>query len=232
MNRKLWMIIFMAVVIAHLTAIAAGHLLLQQVTKPLIILTLGVYFFSCVGRSRSSLIKWVALALFFSWVGDILLMFQGRDSIFFILGLSSFLLAHVFYIIFFHQLRVGENIKSNPWLLVIVAVYYATLMYFLSPHLLDMKVPVRIYGIVISFMFLLAMHMPFMAAKNIGRLLMTGALLFVISDSILAIDKFYRPFEMASILIMLTYAAAQFIIVEGAARYINMKSNFEEVASG
>ena len=43
-----------------------------------------------------------------------------------------------------------------------------------------------------------------------------GALLFVISDSVLAINKFYQPFEVAGVIIMLTYGLAQLFIVEGA----------------
>ena len=51
--------------------------------------------------------------------------------------------------------------------------------------------------------------------------MMTGALLFVISDSLLAINKFYQPFSIADNLIMLTYGFAQFYIVTGAADYSN-----------
>jgi len=50
--------------------------------------------------------------------------------------------------------------------------------------------------------------------------MMTGAGLFVISDSVLAINKFYQPFEAAGILIMLTYGLAQFFIIKGAIKYI------------
>src|SRR5204862_1271682 len=127
---------------------------------------------------------------------------------------------HVCYVFFFHNIRVIENMKSKGWLLIPVVVYYAGLITFLSPYLGDMKLPVRIYGIVISFMFLLAMHMLFIKNKIAGRLMLIGALLFVISDSILAINKFYRSFEMAGIIIILTYVLAQFFIIEGAKRYM------------
>jgi uncharacterized membrane protein YhhN len=50
--------------------------------------------------------------------------------------------------------------------------------------------------------------------------MMTGALLFVVSDSTLAINKFYQSFEIAGVVIMLTYGLAQLFIVEGANRYI------------
>ncbi len=149
-----------------------------------------------------------------------LLLFQEKKEIFFLLGLASFLLAHIFYIICFHQVRVREGVKSNPWLLVLVVVYYAALISWLSPYLGDMKLPVRVYGIVISFMFMLAMHMLYIKNRSAGKWMMTGALLFVISDSILSINKFYQSFEPAGVLIMLTYGLAQLFIVQGAIKYI------------
>ena len=147
-------------------------------------------------------------------------MFQAKNEIFFLLGLASFLIAHIFYIVFFHYVRVRENVKSNPWLLVIVVVYYAVLISWLSPFLGEMKLPVRIYGIVISIMFMLAMHMFSIKNKIAGKWMIWGALLFVISDSVLAINEFYQPFEAANVIIMLTYGLAQLFIVKGAAYYI------------
>ena len=111
--------------------------------------------------------------------------------------------------------------KSNPWLLVIVVIYYAALISFLSPYLGDMKLPVRIYGIVISFMFMLALHMLFIKNKQAGKWMMIGALLFVLSDSLLALNKFYQSFEFASVMIILTYALAQLFIVIGVVDYFN-----------
>jgi len=187
----------------------------------MIVVLIGLYFLSRTGTIFSPIKKWVLAALFFSWTGDVLLLFQPNDSLFFLLGLSSFLIAHIFYIIFFHRVRIKEKVKGNVWLLLIVVVYYAALIILLSPYLGEMKMPVRIYGIVLSFMFMLAMHMLFIKNKKAGQWMMTGALLFVISDSALAINKFYRPFEMAGVTIMLTYALAQLFIAEGATRYIS-----------
>ncbi len=161
------------------------------------------------------------MALLFSWLGDVLLMFQQKDPLFFLLGLSSFLIAHIFYIIFFYRVGIEEKVRVNPWLLLIVAIYYIALITLLSPHLGEMKVPVFIYGIVISFMFMLAMHMLSIKNKRVGQWMMAGALLFVISDSTLAINKFYRGFEIAGVVVMLTYGLAQLFIIEGASRYIS-----------
>jgi uncharacterized membrane protein YhhN len=226
MKKQTWIIFFIVILNIHLASIALKIPLAEYISKPMIVALLALYFLSQTNQFVSGLKKWVIGALFFSWAGDVLLLFQQNDQIFFLLGLSAFLIAHIFYIVFFHLVRVKESIKGNLWLLVIVVIYYAALMTILSPFLGDMKLPVRIYGIVISFMFMLAMHMLAIKNKIAGKWMMIGALLFVVSDSTLAINKFYQPFELANVLIMLTYGLAQLFIVEGAIKYIT--SDYKE----
>ena len=220
MKKCFWLILFVAVLAADLADRQFNKGQFEYFIKPFLIPVLAGYFISLTNNIVNSLKKWIMLALFFSWAGDVLLMFESKDEIFFLCGLSAFLIAHIFYIIFFHYIRVGEKIKSNLWLLLLVVVYYAALIWLLSPYLGDKKIPVRVYGVVISFMLMMAMHMLFIKNKMAGRWMMVGALLFVISDSILAINKFYQSFEVAGVLIMLTYGLAQLFIVEGATRYI------------
>jgi uncharacterized membrane protein YhhN len=64
----------------------------------------------------------------------------------------------------------------------------------------------------------------FIKNKEAGKWMMVGALLFVISDSVLAINKFYLPFDGAGVIIMLTYGLAQLFIVKGAASYMISKN--------
>lgn len=194
---------------------------LQYVAKPLIVVSLALYFHFATRNSNSSLKRWILLALLFSFFGDVLLMLPDPKGLYFLFGLSAFLLAHIFYIVFFHCVRVMENIKPQIPPAVIVAIYYFALILFLSPWLGEMKLPVRVYGIVISIMFMLAMHMLALRNRQAGRLMMFGALLFVISDSILAINKFYDSFEAAGPLIMLSYGLAQLLIVRGSIHYLS-----------
>jgi uncharacterized membrane protein YhhN len=223
MKEKYWILFFVIVLAGDVVGVQLDNALLQIIFKPLIIPVLIGYFDSQIKSITTGIAKWVLLALIFSLAGDVLLMFQAKKEIFFLLGLASFLIAHIFYIVFFHHVRIRENVKSNPWLLVIVVVYYAALISWLSPFLGEMKLPVRIYGIVISIMFMLAMHMLSIKNKAAGSWMMWGALLFVISDSVLAINKFYQPFEAANVIIMLTYGLAQLFIVKGAVSYIVSK---------
>lgn len=210
---------FFIILAADIVGIIADIRILQTLAKPVLMPVLLSYYFSETGNIQDSLKKWIFLALFFSWAGDVLLMLQGTDEIFFLLGLSAFLIAHIFYCLYFHQIKTKEKIKSHPWTLILVVLYYSTLMFLLSQYLGEMKIPVRVYGMVISFMLLLAMHMFYQRDNLAGKLMLTGALLFVISDSVLAIDKFYHSFEPAGVLIMITYGLAQWLITTGAIRY-------------
>lgn len=220
MKNGISILIYLLLLALNIAGAVIPHYWAQTISKPLLMPVLAIYFVFELKGYQSDFKKWIFLALLFSWGGDVLLMFQEKQSIFFLLGLSSFLLAHIFYIIFFHRVRLQESIKGNPWLLIIVVIYYSALISWLSPYLGDMKMPVRIYGIVISFMLMLAMHMLFLRTKTAGNRMMAGALLFVISDSVLAINKFYQAFEMAGVIIMLTYGLAQLLLVQGAVKYL------------
>jgi uncharacterized membrane protein YhhN len=224
MNKNSWLFLFLVVLIVNSFQNLRLNPVLEMFSKPLLVIALSGYFIASIKGQGKKLRMWILLALFFSWIGDILLMFVPKNEFFFLLGLSAFLLAHIFYIVFFHKVRVRESIRGNGWLLLIVIVYYASLLSFLSDYLGEMNLPVKIYGVIISFMFMLALHMLFLKNKRTGLLMMLGAFLFVISDSVLAINKFYRAFEGAGFLIMITYGLAQLLIAEGAARYINSGS--------
>lgn len=226
MSKRYRIIIFFIILVADLVAVRGQYKMAEYLFKPLIIIWLLAWFVLQLRYIRNSLKKWIIFALFFSWLGDVLLMFHLEDPLFFLLGLSSFLVAHIFYIIYFHFVRVKEMVKSRWYLLLIVALYYAIVISILSPYLGDMKLPVRIYAVVISFMFLLAMHMLFIKNKTTGLWMMAGALLFVVSDSFLAFNKFYQPFEMAGLFVMSTYGLAQLFLTEGAIRYIS--SDYKE----
>ena len=150
-------------------------------------------------------------AIGFSALGDLLLIFDGRS--FFILGLLSFLLAHLFYIWIFKKRSnaITLNIK-NSFLGVIMLVYYVALMSYLWPHLGDMRIPVMVYGLVISSMLWMA---AMLVTKSWGWLLVMGAVLFVASDSLLSVRLFVNAFDYDAFWVMLTYLGAQLCLVYG-----------------
>ena len=221
MNKKVWIVIYLLVLAVDLFAIYYSNEAIRYISKPLLMLLLAAYFISNTEKFVSVLKKWIIPALLFSWAGDVLLMFESFDANFFIFGLVAFLIAHVFYILFFENIFRNENLKKNYWLFIPVLVYYVWLIYLLSPHLGEMKLPVRVYGVVISYMLIQALQVVKIKNTKAALLMISGAVLFIISDSLLAINKFYTQFEYAGIAIMTTYGIAQLLITLGAIKYIS-----------
>jgi uncharacterized membrane protein YhhN len=220
MNKRFWIILFALSLCLHIIGIVYTNKELQFVSKPFIVIALLGYFITCLMGNKSSFKKWIVLALLFSWVGDVLLMFQENDKLFFLLGLSSFLLAHICYIFYFAKVKQDGRIRSSIFIFFIAGLYGLAILWFLSPYLGEMKWPVRIYGTIISVMFAMALHIVFLKNKKIAYLIIVGTSLFVISDSVLAFNKFYQSFVSADLIIMLTYGLAQLFITKGAIQYI------------
>ena len=225
MKKGLWIILFLIDLIIDLAAVYLKNETLRYISKPLLMPLLIVYFILHTRPFISALKKWIVLALVFSWLGDVLLMFESTNSSFFIFGLIAFLIAHIFYIFFFENVIRKERLNKNYWWFIPVLIYYVALISVLSPHLGDMKLPVRIYGIVISYMLIQALQTGRINNRAAAGLMIVGAILFITSDSILALNKFYQPFEYAGIAIMVSYGIAQLLITLGAVRYITSASN-------
>jgi uncharacterized membrane protein YhhN len=162
--------------------------------------------------------KIMVVALLFSWFGDVVLMFSEKAELYFIVGLLLFLISHVFYIeLFFKFWRDKNALKSIFfWLCSALVLYYLkTMLELLLPTLGELKIPVIVYAATISVMLIMAFKV-FFSIKNSSRyLILLGAVSFVVSDSLLAINKFHEPLPYASLLIMATYLLAQFCITLG-----------------
>ena len=89
------------------------------------------------------------------------------------------------------------------------------MIFTLFPKLGPLKIPVLVYAIVITIMLYFAFKGSLKWNNNAGNSVLLGALFFVSSDSILAFNKFYSPIPLNSFLIMATYIAAQYFIVNG-----------------
>lgn len=206
--------LFLIVLLAHLVFILIGNDTLRVITKPmLLIILLAWYHFSNIQKHIA-----IYCALVFSLAGDILLMKSGQ--LFFIGGLCAFLLAHVFYSVYFIGLlkRNKAKVKWSPLLLLII--YISLMLYILIPHLGDLKIPVIIYSLVIGAMFFLAWNTGYHKILN-AVLIITGAALFVASDSILAFTLFHTKYAAAPLLIMLTYGLAQYLIINAIIKASN-----------
>jgi len=91
------------------------------------------------------------------------------------------------------------------------------------PYLGSMRVPVIVYASTISFTLLCVMHAFRFGEQPMGWYCIAGALLFICSDAMIALQRFYHDFPAASVLIMFTYGLAQWALIEGSTRYLNSR---------
>lgn len=85
-----------------------------------------------------------------------------------------------------------------------------------------MKIPVAMYALCIALMVIVAATGN--SASPAYRFIFGGAVLFIISDGLLAWNKFVSPFPLADQAVMLTYMLAQFFIVSGVILQTNAKA--------
>ncbi len=208
-------IAFILLTAIDLTGIFTGFSPLHYTAKPLLIPVLMLLLFFTATPVTGK--KLLFFALFFSWMGDVLLLVEQLDPLFFIFGLACFLTTHICYIIFFLSIRSPNPslLFRQPVLLFLIPAYGLALVCFLYPNLGALKLPVILYATVICTMLLCSIHVFFKINSPANRFYVWGASAFVLSDSLLAINKFYQPFAFAGMLIMITYCAAQYFIVRG-----------------
>ncbi len=139
--------------------------------------------------------------LIFSFFGDLFLLFSWG----LLPGLGSFLAAHICYILCFLRLKKFVPSVSAT---VAVLVYLGATIFLLYPHLFEMKIPVIIYAVANSLML-------WLSTGTGQKLLVFGALFFVLSDTILAVNLFVKPDLIFRLLVMITYVTAQFLLVRG-----------------
>jgi uncharacterized membrane protein YhhN len=151
----------------------------------------------------------VTAGLLFSAVGDVCLAFPDR---FFTAGLASFLVAHCCYLAAF-AVDAGQGGWALPWLAAI-GLAAAALLGVLWPHLGRDRAPVLVYVVVIAAMAWTAARRGAAAGapEPSATLALAGALVFMVSDSVLAVDRFARPFRASHAVVMVTYYVAQTLI--------------------
>jgi|UniRef100_UPI00404B57A0 uncharacterized membrane protein YhhN len=213
-TEKTFSILFFIIVTLELICGSDESLTMYHyITKPSILISLILFFWTQSTSINKSIRVLTLSALIFSLLGDVLLMFVDQSPNYFMMGLIAFLIAHIFYIMVF--LKHRDKNKQPLWFGLLLLIYGIGMFYGLKDGLGEMLIPVLIYMLVILTMAISA----FWRNKTVGKLsyvlVFFGALFFMMSDSLLAINKFHTALPLSNVSIMLTYALAQFLIVFG-----------------
>ncbi len=218
---------FAIIFFVELIVITNNLNVLRYITKPLITISLMLFVFFTIKR-KSRFSNKIIAGLFFSLLGDVLLIFARSDEQFFMFGLGAFLIAHLFYISAFYLDSTNKIEVENRHVFPIFMVFgfcCIAFYYSIQSYLGGMSIPVLVYAFVITMMAITAALRFGKTNQKSFLLILIGAILFMISDSLLAYNKFVDKFETANLLIMVTYMLAQFLIGIGTVERKYIKIN-------
>lgn len=219
--QRIWLFLFFLAALANLFGEHYEVAGLALASKPLLMPLLGLWFYQVA--PASPLKPWLMAAVAASWGGDVLLMMvehgPGRAE-FFLAGLGSFLIAQVSYgVAFWKAAAKGGALAGKPWAAWPFLLYLLAILGYLWPGLEPgLRAPVAVYALAITVMAALAYNLKTVWAQPRFWGLMAGVAFFLLSDSLIAINKFAHPVPASRLLIMSTYIAAQYLILRAAAR--------------
>lgn len=216
MNLRIFTTIFIIISFLEITFGINHFQIGVYLTKPLIMISMIFFYFLQTRNQRSFQDKLMIVAFFFSLIGDSFLMLS--DATYFIFGLGSFLITHLIYIFIFSRNRL----KMNLLVRFLFLAFSICMLFVLKGNVNDsLLIPVIIYMITITVMAITA------AERNTNlesyRMVLIGAGLFVLSDSLIAINEFVNPIPLSTFLIMGTYVSAQYLICIGFLKRSNTK---------
>lgn len=201
--QKTWFYIFGAFAVLFIGLLSFEPYPGNFVIKAIPAISLAVLALIAISGSRGKLLF---ASLLFCAAADIALELAAGK--YFVAGLGLFLIAHILLIITFS--RDFKFQKSKIPVIVLLVVYSKMMAFVLMPSLKEMAIPVYIYMTAITLMGIFA---SLRSSKNDFTLY--GAISFIVSDSVLAINKFMMPVPAADYAVMITYYLALFLIVYG-----------------
>jgi len=216
-----WIGFAFAIAVWDWFAVALSRRRMGYFTKPAVILALlGAVFSGTQALGHPSpLLSWVAVALFLSMWGDVFLMLPRER---FTWGLAAFLTAHLAYLVAF-SLYAPPFSMWSAMLAVAVGLaagkFYERLRDALeASDKASLVKPVAAYTAAISLMLLAALMLPLREdiARNGALTIAVGALLFFVSDGLLAWNRFVQPVPRGTLWVRILYHLGQMAITVGA----------------
>jgi uncharacterized membrane protein YhhN len=218
-----WLILFVLVAAGFdWLAIIKKTQRVKYITKPLVIILLIAWFYAFTGFHSEGIL--FALALVFSGLGDVWLMLPGN---FFLMGLAAFFVAHGAYIAAF-----TPTLPRSPIVAVILAVALIIVSIFFFTQIRAgiirtrgarrLRVLSAVYCFILTIMTVSAISTLTRPEWLFEHALQAaiGGVLFFISDTLLAYDRFVKPMKYGRLAVRVTYHLGQILLISGAAMHL------------
>jgi len=207
--RRFTTLRFLAVIASFITILA--HFipvlgLLYVWTLLTSILIMGIAFANWRAH-RDRYAFWITIGLLFSLAGDIALLQPDR---YFLPGLAAFLLTHVSYLVAFtRDAKFPAHFFSWLFYLSVVGAIY---IFLFANFPQELKLPIAVYSLLLASMAAQATGRSLTLRTTSARLAAIGGLFFLISDTLLAFDRFHASLLLSPVLILIPYYLGQLLI--------------------
>jgi uncharacterized membrane protein YhhN len=213
----LWLILVLLFALLEAIAVSKNVRQIEYIAKPAVMIFLFLWLYTATGLQSNAF--WFGLGIFSSLVGDVLLMLSLEQ--FFLWGLVAFLFTHIFYTIGFRDAATEVNTWSLIWL-VLIAISVSRLLRRITGAMRaqgqdKLILPVIVYGAVISVMLYASISTIYDQdwKTSASFFVSLGAILFVVSDVLLAWNKFVSPLKNGRVWNILLYHLGQIGLIAG-----------------
>jgi uncharacterized membrane protein YhhN len=197
------LVVFLAVAVVHVVAVGADLAALGHLTKPLLVGLLLAWSWVALDHEPPGLLVAGLLA---ALAGDELLEPSGTP--WFLAGMVAFLAMQVCYVAGFAGLGALGRLRAHPWVPVAWGLLWLALNLVLGPSLGDLRLPILVYSAALVTMAAAAVAT---GDRRIG----VGGVAFLCSDLLLGLGVAGVDAPGSGMLVMTTYALAQYLIVTG-----------------
>ena len=211
-------IVFMVLSLAEVISLTFHISGVNPIIKPLLIPSLAIAALcALLPEHRGWKTTLLAVTLALHTAGDVLLMLDGNAFVFFVAGLGAFLLGHICYLVILLS-GVGPIHKRAVMLLCLLPLVIALVAASFFKVEGVMRAVLFFYALVLLYVPICGVFW-LLRGRKMGWLILTGGLLFVASDTMIALNVFNGiSFPLRHAIVMLTYLAAEWLIVSGIVR--------------
>jgi uncharacterized membrane protein YhhN len=199
--------VFLLVAVTDIYAVIIQNKSLEIIFKPLLMTMLVIVYLLSVKKANF----WLVSALFFSFWGDVFLLDKTN---YFVFGLGAFLIAHIMYIKMTTKFLKKEPIVKILKTAIVFIALFTVVLFLIKDNLGEMLVPVIVYGIAISTFGTCALLNYLQEKSTANTWMLLGSILFIASDSLIALNNFYSPKHFFDIAIIILYVVSQYLIVK------------------
>lgn len=216
MRARTWVLVAYGVLaIVNVAAEAADADTVAAITKTGLMPMLALWLVLAAGaRVRRSPLAWLAAALVFAWLGDLLLI--GSGDAFFLAGVGAFLVMQVLAIVAFRAVPGPGLVRAWPIAWVPYVAVWVVINVLIWPAAGGLRPAILVYSAVLIAMAVAALDLVIRVPRG-GWSVAIGAALFVVSDALIALTAFDVVATGAAVAaaVMATYTLAQGLIVTG-----------------